>query len=256
MKDIKKALIIVSIVLLVSLTVFINVLIGNEVKKADFIGLDPQRIPTFQVRGEGKVYAVPDTAEIYFSVITEGETTELALDQNSKKMDQVINHLKEKGIADKDLKTASFNIRPIYVYETNPRTNTRERVLSSYEVSNRVEVKIRDLGQVSSIIDGAIRSGANNVSRLEFLIDDEKELKKQAREIAVKEAEERAKELASVLGVKIGRIISFSENDDYYYHPIFREVADMAMEGGIPEVPVEPGENEITVQVSIEYEIK
>ena len=256
MKDIKTAFIIVSIVFLVSLTVFINVLISNEVKKADFIGLDPQRIPTVQVRGEGKIYAAPDTAEIYFSVITEGKTTELALDQNNKKMDQVINHLKGKGIEDKDIKTASFNIRPIYVYETNPRTNTRERVLSSYEVSNRVEVKIRDLGQISSIIDGAIRSGANNVSRLEFLIDDEEEFKKQAREIAVKEAEERAKELASVLGVKVGRIISFSEDEAYYYHPIFREAADMAMEGGVPEVPVEPGENEITVQVRIEYEIK
>lgn len=247
----KNALIIVSIVFLVSLTVLANILISNEARRAHFIGLDSQRFPTIQVTGEGSVYASPDTAEIYFSVVTGAETTEEALNENNKKMDRVINHLKEKNIEEKDIKTAGFNVRPIYSYDNEKR----ERILSSYEVSNVLEVRLKDLQHVSSVIDGAIRAGANRVNRLKFLISDEEELKKEAREKAIREAEKRAAEIASSLGVKVGRIVNFSEERDYYF-PLYREAALDAASEEIPEVPIEPGENEIKVNVRIEYEIR
>ncbi len=252
-KKIQTVLIIVGIVFLVSLTLLVSVIISNKVEEAKFIGLDSQHLRTIRVTGEGKVQAVPDMARVSFSILTSHEDQVEALNENNKKADQVITYLKEQGVEEKNIQTIGFNVQPIY--DRHPETFVRDKIIR-YEVSNRVEVELKDLEKANTIIDGAIRSGANRVNNFQFLIEDETELRKQAREKAVKEAEEKAQEIASVLKVKIGRIIDFSESRDYYVMPMRGMAMDMVAEASVPDLPLEPGENEITVRVTIDYEIK
>ncbi|MFH1181154.1 MAG: SIMPL domain-containing protein [bacterium] len=205
---------------------------------------------TIVVSGHGEIFIKPDLAKTSFSVLTEAKTAAAALSENAQKMNAVIDFAKGQGIEAKDLKTTNFSIYPRYEWQDKGS----KRILVGYEVNQSLQVKIRDLTKVGAIIEGATKAGANQVGDLQFTIDQEDEFKKQAREAAIKEAKDKAKELASQLGVKLARIINFSESGN---GPIFYGLERMALPaagGGEPQI--ETGENKIEVQVVITYEIK
>ncbi len=246
----------VAILVLLLFGMWLGVDIKNKVEEGKYIGQEIQLRNTITVSGKGEIYAKPDLAQVTFSVITEAKTVEEAINENSRKMNQVIEFIKEKGIADKDIKTATFNLYPRYEYhrtESYPYPPEGKRVLVGYEVHQSLEVKIRDFSKIGQIIQGATQNGANQVGDLRFTIDKEEELRKQARAQAIKEAKEKAKELASQLGISLGKITNFSENA-VYPRPYFLERAPKGMGEETPQI--EPGENKIEVTVSITYEIR
>jgi hypothetical protein len=118
-----------------------------------------------------------------------------------------------------------------------------------------VRVKIRDLGNVSPILDGIVAAGVNQVNNLSFEIDEPEKLKAEARAEAIADAKKKAGELKDQIGVKLGRIVNFSEGVSGYPMPVYGAMAlEKAGGGGGPSVP--SGENEITVNVTITYQIK
>ncbi len=251
-KDTKTVLVIVGVVLLVSLTVLVNIIISNEVKRGRFIGFDSEHVRTIDVKGEGKVLATPDSASVHFGVITSSESSEEALEENNAKATSLIAFLKSEGVEERNIQTTGVNVRP--VYDRDPDFISERRIIR-YEVSNRVEVKIEDIDNVGTIVDGAVREGADNVTGLRFSVSDEEKLKEQAREEAVQDAREKAEGITSALGVRLGRVMSFSESRDYGI--IYRaEMALDSLEGELPEkTPIEPGEDEVEVTVTITFEI-
>ncbi len=208
---------------------------------------------TVSFSGEGKVLAKPDVAVIDFSIVTEAATSKAAQDANSEKSNKVTDFLKKQKIEDKDIKTTSYNIYPQYEY---PRNGVP--TIKGYQVNQTMEVKIRDLGSVSSILDGVVTAGANQVGNLSFEIDEPEKLKEQARELAINDAKDKANVLKNQLGIKLGRIINFSEGVAGYPVPMYESaMKGMGVGGGGGVVPSVPsGENEITVDVTITYQIK
>jgi len=255
-KNLFVAFLIVIIVFLVSLTVLVSVKIANEIKERKYIGqgVEPQNIITVSATGE--IYARPDLVLVTFSTVTEEKTVNEALSKNTEKMNGIIEFIKGQGVEEKDLKTTSFNIYPRYEwYEKTeiPPYPQGKRVLVGYEVRQSLEVKIRDIGKIGDIIQGATDAGANQVSDLRFTIDKEDELKKEARGQAIEKAKEKAQELASQLGVNLIRITNFQESS---IPPRFYALEEAAMGKGGGEAPqIEPGENLIKVTVTITYEI-
>lgn len=254
--EVKKNLIIVFVIILsiffLVLTVSNIVSIQNKIKQGKYIGQDVESRNTISVAGNGEVYAKPDLALISFSVVIEAKTVGEAMSQNTERMNNIISFIKELGVESKDLKTTSFNIYPRYDYDrTSSIYPSGKRILVGYEVTQQLEVKIRDLGKIGQIIEEATNNGANQVGNLQFTIENEDELKKQAREDAIEEAKAKAKELAGQLGVKLVRIISFSEGG--YAPMIYSESAMLGKGGGTPDI--ETGENKISVNVNITYEI-
>jgi hypothetical protein len=208
------------------------------------------------VSGTGKVYTKPDLALTSFSVITEAETVAQALSQNTEKMNQIISFIKGQGVEDKDLKTIDFNIYPRYEWEEQskiPPYPAGKRVLVGYEVRQSLQVKIRELTKIGEIIQGAADSGANQVGSLQFTVDDQDELKSQAREKAIEQAKEKAEELASQLGIKLVRITNFSESG-IVPRAYMLEESEAAIGAGAPEIEI--GETKIEVTVTLTYEIK
>ena len=247
------------IILVVILSIFLLVLtisnivgIQNKVKQGKYIGQDVESRSTISVAGTGEVYAKPDLALVSFSVVIEAKTVGEAMSQNTEKMNNIISFIKEQGVESKDLKTTSFNIYPRYDYDRSSSIYpSGKRVLVGYEVTQQLEVKIRDLDKTGQIIEGAANNGANQIGSLQFTVENEDELKKQARKEAIEKAKAKAEELAGQLGVKLVRIISFSEGG---YVPIFySESAIKGIGGGAPDIEI--GENKISVNVSITYEI-
>ncbi len=254
-KKLVVGLVLVLTVFLAALVVSTAVDIQNKIKQGRYINPGT----TITVTDTGEIYAKPDLAIIDFSVVTEGKTVTETMNKNSEKMNKVIGFVKEQGVEAKDLKTTNFNIYPRYewqrveieIYPYPPG----KRVLVGYDVSQTLEVKIRNLDKVGKIIEGATGAGANEIGNLQFTIDKEDELKKQARAEAIEKAKSKAKELASQLGVKLVRITNFSESEIFprFYDYALKEVGAPAAAGATPQI--ETGENKISVTVTITYEI-
>lgn len=244
---------------LVVLTVFLIVSIdrlSNTVTNTNTVSFD----------GEGRVFAKPDIAAVSFSILTEATTSKTAQDDNSKKSIKVIDFLKNQGIEEKDIKTTGYNIYPQYSYQrpcplrldqsgvTYPCMEDDQQKISRYQVSQSFGVKVRDLEKVSAILDGLVTAGANQVNNLGFQIDDMEKVKNQARELAIKNAKEKASTLKKQIGIRLGKIVTYSEGEGGYPVYFRAEAMNKTGTGGGPEVPA--GENEIVVNVTITYQIK
>ncbi len=218
--------------------------------------------PQISVTGTADVNAVANVAQFTYSVIETGKTTKEAQDKATEKANKALAYLKSVNIEDKDIKTIGYNINPQYEYRTkacitDPCTPGTQ-VLTGYEVSQSIEVKIRNTDQAGTVLSGIGSIGVSNVSGLNLTIDEPETLQREARRKAIEDAEAKAQALAADLNVNLVRVISFQENG--MGGPIYYEKA-MDARGGVtaqsapaPTIPL--GENTVTSNVTITYEIR
>ncbi len=249
-------------VFLVFATILVILLSVGAYKTNQYIGKD-EIGSTISFIGEGEVFAVADIASFNFSVTEEAVTATEAQDNSAKKINAILDYLEDQGVKEKDIKTTNYNVYPRYEWTERPCNGyycppSGERELVGYEVSQSITVKIRETEKAGTILSGVGELGATNISSLNFTIDDEDDLKREARQLAIKDAKAKAKELARDLDVKLVRIVSFSESGyrPYYAKGLEMTVMDSGMGGGeiAPEIPM--GENKISSNVTIVYEIK
>ncbi len=236
---------------------------------------------TVTVDAEGKVTAKPDIAVVSFSVVTQAKTVADVTKDGNQKMTEVIDALKKIGIEDKDLTTAQYSLNPQYtssdtitsedledVVDAEDLERVKEMVIATdmaskivgYQLHQTLQVKIRNLQETESVIDTAVKTGANEVGQLYFDIDDPSTLKKEAREKAFTTAREKAEDMAKAAGVKLGRVVTFSEGYNYMPYNNFRmeSAMDMAKDASAatPAPSIEPGSQEVQLTVSVTYEIE
>lgn len=230
---------------------YLGVLSWNAVKTHAYIGISEQERHSIAISGEGKVVGVPDIARIEVGYSVEKKTVAAAQADNTEKMNAFIKRIKDDfKINAKDIQTTSYNIFPMYDWSDG------KQKLRGYQVSQNVSVKVRDMEKVSKVLESAGSAGLNQVGGLSFELDDPEKLRQEARELALKQAKEKAEALAKIAGVKLGKIISFNESGGEPY-PVYREYGLMKADGvGGGEAPaVEAGSTEITVTATVEYEI-
>ncbi|MCK9393922.1 SIMPL domain-containing protein, partial [bacterium] len=192
---------------------------------------------------------------INISVRTENKEVKLVTDENNEKMNNIINFLKDKKIDQKDIKTTNFNLNPIYSFEDK----TGKRNVSGYEATQSVSVKIRDISKVGEIISGATEKGANEIGELTFITDDNEKIKESAKKIAIENAKEKAKALEDQLGVKMIKIVNFSDSS---YAPIatsydaYNAGSSMKTLGAVQSPEIQTGQNKIISTVTITYAIE
>lgn len=259
----KKKMYKLSLIFIGLLSVFVFVKIIGEARGYRFIGSNPDVKSVISVSGKGEVFAVPDLATFSYGVTKESKNVKDAQQEATKIINASMDFLKEKGIDEKDIKTVSYNIYPKYTYQNQPCSQyycpSGKSEISGYEVSQTIEVKVRKTDDAGTIIAGLGELGATNISGLEFSIDEEDALLADARAQAIKEAKQKAARLAKDLDVKLVRIIDFSENTS---NPIYSRYDTKAygmggMEQSIAPAPAIPtGENKITSNVNITYEIR
>lgn len=240
------------------LCLFLLVKIGKDLKSYSYAGKDSAVRNTIVVNGKGELYTKPDLATVTFSITEENLDVSKASDAVNTKMADIIKNLKADGIDEKDIKTTDYNIYPRYDYlQAQIYPYTGKQTLAAYVVSQTVEVKIRDISKAGEILSGVGEFGVTDVSGLTFTVDNEELVKDQARDLAITDAKAQAKTLAKSLGVRLVKITNYSENGNY---PVYYEMnKSMALgmggsDAAVPQVPM--GENKITSNVSITYEIK
>lgn len=234
----------------------------STVKQTKYMYQGPTSV---SVVGIGEVFATPDIATFSFTV--EAKETDAVTAQNkaNEKMNAVLAYLKESGVEDKDIKTEYYNLTPQYEY---PQVGIctqwgcppeGEAKLTGYQVSQSVSVKVRDTAKAGELVSGVGGKGATNVSGLSFTIDDEESLMAEARQLAIADAKEKAKELAKNLDSRLVRMNGYWEEQGGYPTPYYGMGGDSMMKAEsamATPVNLPTGENMITARVNISYEIK
>lgn len=203
----------------------------------------------FQAEGQGSASMAPDILTISFGVTKNAGTVADAQNQTNTVINSILENLKSLGVSDKDLKTTNYSISPNYTFEGTQK-------ISGYTVTQNIDLKIKDIKNTNKTIDTITASGGNLVGQVQFGFDDKtkEKLEEQARKEAVDNARKKAQSLASVSGVRLGKIINVTESQDNFPRPIPFE----STKAGIQETPstnITPGENSIKISVTLTYEI-
>jgi len=224
-------------------------------KKANY----PTGASTIAVSAEGKITVKPDLAVINFSVVTQGVDPKNVQKTNDEKMAKAINYLKTAGIDEKDIKTTSYNLAPQYNYNW---CNTGDShiycppKLVSYTLTQEVQVKLRNLEKVGEVIGNLPEQGVNEISSINFTVDNDEAFKTEARQQAITKAMTQATSVAKAADIKLGRIINIAESGYSPYYPYAEKAMGLGGVAVSAPSPIQSGSQEITVDISITYEIK
>jgi uncharacterized protein YggE len=214
------------------------------------------------------VFAVPDTAEFSATIQETAKDVQSAQQSATAKANDVIAYLKGAGIDEKDIKTADYSVNPQYEYSQAacPAASggaviycpAGRQTLTGYQVSQTLTVKVRDTDKAGELLSGVGSKGASQVSGLSFTVADEDAVEAQARDKAIAQAKTKADALAKSLGVRIVRVVGFSENGNYpiYYAAKTMAAGNAAFDSAAPAPELPVGQNKITSNVSITYEIQ
>jgi uncharacterized protein YggE len=203
------------------------------------------------VTGEGKVTVVPDIAVLSVGVEAQADTVEKAQSDASGAMSAVKSELDARGIDAKDIKTRYFSISPVMNYV--PDKGSQELV--GYLVTNMLTVKVRKVEDTGAIIDAVAKAGGDfiRIDSISFTVDDPTPYQKQAREKALADARDKAKQIADGASLKLGAPTYINETGSNYPYPVTVDYESKVAGGG---TSISPGETTVTVTLQVAYAIK
>ena len=214
------------------------------------------QIRSLFINGNGSTEITPDIAYVNICVHTEAPTAVDAVSMNNTRAQKVMDALIKFGIQNKDLRTSNFSIASLQ--RTDPSTGQVTGIY--YAVDNSIIVTVRDLPKMGSLLDNAIKAGANSINNVQFDVADNTAALKQARDEAMQNAIKQAQELADAAGIQLGAIqsINYYETIPMYSGPVYMDYGKGG--GGAmraeSSVPVNPGQLTLTATVSITYALK
>ena len=225
----KKAILILSVL-------FISMSYGQEVKQ----------IPQINVNGEGKVKVIPDQATIAVTVETKGNNAKDVKKENDEKIEAVLEFIKKMNLAPADYKTQRVSLNPQYDYEKKKH---------SYNATQTIEILLRDLSKYDELMEGLVNEGINRIDAVTFQSSKLAQYQSEARKLAMKEAKMKAEDYVSVLGQKVGRAMTISDNSQTYYpQPMYAAMKTMEMaDVSAPRETIAIGEINITANVTVSF---
>lgn len=208
------------------------------------------------ISGVGEVTAAPDTAFVNSGVTSQGATAREALDANTKAMGELIETLKAAGIEARDIQTSGFSVNPNYVYSDARDANGYQLPpkITGYQVYNNVNVRVRELAKLGSVLDKAVTVGANTINGVSFSVADPSKLYDEARKAAFADAKVKAQLYADVAGEELGKIRSINETQGMGtpMPQMMKASADTLSAGA---VPVEGGELSYSINVQVTWDL-
>lgn len=207
-----------------------------------------------QVSGEGKVTAVPDVVSLQLGIEAQDVTVARARAKASEAMNQVMTALTANGVARNDIKTRTFSIQRVIEYDSR----VGKPIMAGYRVINTVTAKIRDVDKAGLVIDAVAEAGGDltRFDGISLTVDNPQSFMVEAREKAMTDAKAKAKQLADLAGVTLGKPIYIAESGQQPTPLAFSEARLAAPIPTPSPTPISPGEIEVTRSVYIVYQIK
>lgn len=199
---------------------------------------------TITVNGSGTVYITPDRATVVFAVVTQSWVAATAVQENARIMSSVIEALRTAGIRDQDISTSDYRVNQQGTWNGSVYTPGR------YRADNNVTVTVRNIEQSGSVIDSAIGAGANALTSISFSSSDIETAKRQARTLAVQDAQNAAALFAGASGAAVGNMLSLTEYADGYYA---NAIAGDAKVQSTSATPISAGRIAVTSNITVTY---
>jgi uncharacterized protein len=214
---------------------------------------DGEMPATVSVSGQGVVNVPPDTASVTVGIdVIRPDLGEAQTEANRQATD-IINAVKSEGVDAKDIQTTNYSVNILRNYNEGADPTQ----ITGFEVMNQVNVTIRDIGGVGRLMNAVVAAGANSIYGVSFFVDDPKPFSAEARKLAVDDARVKAEQLAEAAGMRVGRVMTISEDSNAYYPgPMYPHGAPMTQSDAAIDVPVETGTSAITVNVQMTFELE
>jgi uncharacterized protein YggE len=200
--------------------------------------------PHISISGEATMTATPDMARIRAGVAATGATAREASAANRKAMAAAMTAVKAAGIAEKDIQTSRYSIQPVY-------SNTPQQKITGFIANNSVTLTLHKLDGIGDLIDKLTEAGANSLGGVEFVVSDANRLLDKIRGEALADARRKAQLYADAAGVKLGSLLSLSENINMPRPVMYMARAAAAA----PETSISAGENTLQVSVNATFEL-
>ena len=209
-------------------------------------GQEVKQVPQINVSGEGKIKVIPDEATIAVTVETKGNIAKDVKKQNDEKIEAVLKFIKKMNLAPADYKTQRVALNPQYDYEKKKH---------NYNATQTIEILLRDLSKYDELMDGLVDSGINRIDNVTFQSSKLAQYESEARKLAMKEAKMKAEDYVSVLGQKVGKAMTISDNSNSYQpQPVYARMKSMAMEdSSAPRETLAVGEINIVANVTVSF---
>lgn len=212
---------------------------------------------TISVAGEGKVKVAPDTMLISLSATQLSKTTEEAQKIVNTKLAQIRTILQTYEIPDNKIATQQLSVYPEY-----NRTDGKNTIIG-YRATQTLSIRVmgdKYTDKGAQIIDEASKVGGISVDNSSFIVDDMDAALLKAREAAFADAKTKAKQLADLADLDLGKPVTINDqsSQNYPMPPIMYAKAEMAMDAGwsVGSTQVNPGETEISVNLQVVFELE
>jgi len=205
-------------------------------------------IPMINVSGEGKIKVVPDQVSISISIESKGSNAVDVKKENDTKMDAVLKFIKSMNLPKEDYQTQRISLNPNYDYEKKKH---------NYIASQTLDILLKDLSKYDVLMEGLVNTGVNRIDNVQFKSSKLVQIQSDCRKLAVKDAKLKAEDFVSVLGQKVGKAITITDNSQGYNpQPIMYAAKTMmamdSMNNGQQET-IAAGQIEIIVNVSVGF---
>lgn len=197
---------------------------------------------TMTLAGQGQVTSIPNVAIIRLGVQSIGDNLTETQSENAQISKAILEALKQINVS--DIKTYQYNIEKNYLYE-NATT-----IDNGYSVRNILEIKLNNTDQVGMVIDTAVNSGANVVEFISFDVFNSDYYYKQALNLAVMNAIQKAKSISMFLGIPMDPAPTHIVENSSTVSPFPQMYS--AREGDYT-TPIEAGQYQINASVTVDF---
>ena len=201
---------------------------------------------TISVSGSGNVSVTPDIVTLKFLVRTTDWNVSKAVEKNAANTANVLTALNEAGISPSDISTFDYNI-------SQDNSNTYP---GQYTVRNTIAVIVRNIDITGAVIDAAVKNntGANGLTSFKYEVTDTSSALRQARTLAIQDAQDAASLLAGASGCKVSSVLNISEYQSIYNS---NEIMYKAVSADMSEgTQIQEGNITVKSTVNITYQIE
>ena len=204
-----------------------------------------EQVRTITVSGTGIVTLPADQLSVRFLIRTSEWNVNYARDKNAEATTKVIEKIKEAGVSADDITTVDYRI-------TQDNSNSYP---GKYTVVNYVQVLIRDINNAGNVTDNAVANGANGLTSFNYSAKENPNSLREARTLAVQNAQDAASLIAGASGCKIADVIDIQEGYNPSSYSRSSNGAMLKSAGNSYTTPIEAGNVEITSTVTITFSL-
>jgi len=204
------------------------------------------------VEGNAEINVVPDQASLNLSVELDGRNLSAMTKRVAETTNDFLALTDELNIKRNDVMTSGVNINPRYRYENK----TGRRIFDGYNISRSIQVDLKNIDQLGSIIERSTVQGINNIAAPIFRFSQEDQIIQSLHTLAVQDAIKRAEALVDPLNASLGKALKIDASSIQSISPPMMEMRALDINSSLAEQSYSVGQINYSQSVLATFEIE